>query len=484
MINKIKYRFFWLSIIILTTFSCVSDDPIISDNTLTSQTTLSPAIVTVFNKFLKDINSENQSCFAFNYPITLGYNTNSIVTINDYQGLTQVLEIQSSSLNINSITFPFTVVLNENTIIIFNENDLISLINQCQINTIRTEFENFFNQCFIFEYPITLLDKDNNDFVINSLEEFQSFYNIQGQDYQPNFKFPITVLTDNGSTSRIINSFYDFYDLIDYCTNCPSLSYNYTITNPFTLSYHITPIIENNTQDVTFITWLVDGTELVTTTDGDLSFTIPWNVPGEYNICQRTVTSDCPDGVEFCKRIVVDPFCADLNFEYQQISNSSTYNFTANFEGINQTDYNWVLDGEIIGNNESYPEHSFNYQLTPGMHEVCIRSQTQICPDGIELCRQIEVPNNLCPSLGIGSEQISGTYNYIFTVNFDLFQDPPFYQWYVNSIPIESDGGPQGDNTFNYQFPSPGTYTVDIITTQDTNECSIGSAWGRIINIQ
>jgi hypothetical protein len=81
-----------------------------------------------------------------------------------------------------------------------------------------------------------------------------------------------------------------------------------------------------------------------------------------------------------------------LFFTIEQEGNTPSYNFTANFENIDTVTYQWEINGDIIeqdGGQEG--DNMFFFQFDPGTYEICIRAETDTCPDGAEFCEQLVI---------------------------------------------------------------------------------------------
>ena len=61
--------------------------------------------------------------------------------------------------------------------------------------------------------------------------------------------------------------------------------------------------------------------------------------------------------------------------------------------------YNWVINDSVVGNNDSYPNHTFPVTLSPGtVVEACIKYTSEACLEGASVCKTIEVPY-ICPEI-------------------------------------------------------------------------------------
>ncbi len=474
--NKIyTYYTVFILMIVLLVSSCVSDDgsfPEDPGNEITS----TPAIVTILNDLnvKGDTFSEDQLCFRFQYPLTLGYNTDSNIRIDSYQGLLDVISGQSSNFNITGIQFPVEIIYSGNTTtnVIGNEAALFEVIRECQLTTFRDIFNKLFKQCFKFDYPVILKNGNKEETTIDGDEGFIRFLSAQGENYQPDFTFPVNILVAPNFEANRISTYYEFYQILNLCVGCPDIRFdviplqdniyqftpNFEIGNGYELSFKVN---EEVIPDV-----IIDGSV----------FTRQFS-PGTYEVCIKAITPDCLEGKSVCKEIIVEPICPDLLFDFVQQPGSLSYNFTADFVGIDDISYDWVIDNEVIeSDGGANGDNMFTFDFTPGTHKACIKTETPSCPNGIELCRDIIV----CPELSFTSMQQGVTSTYDFVANFPGKEDIS-YQWLINDNIQEEDGGAvNGDNEFTFNF-TPGDYEVCIVT--EIEGCTDGVRFCMSINI-
>jgi hypothetical protein len=266
-----------LIIIVFIFSSCKNEDSIIDTvqeaNQSTSLVIAMGELASHFNDEGVLIEGENpvgnilfDFCFDFVYPITLVYNNDSQITIENFEGLIAILTSQSETLFVNGIAFPFQVeVLDEDGIMVIqtisNETDFLELLENCDFdfdcdcnaefdpvcveilvqngesfivefpNTCYAECEGFtksdyvdcegldtggefINDCFIFNYPISLISEGITT-VINSNEEFDN-YIFSTSNNSFDFVYPFNVTLVNDSVLTISNE-TDFVDLLVLC---------------------------------------------------------------------------------------------------------------------------------------------------------------------------------------------------------------------------------------------------------------------------
>ncbi|WP_299247893.1 hypothetical protein [uncultured Aquimarina sp.] len=466
--------------------SCVNDDSFFPEEDK-DDVISSAAIVTVLNNFNSDTTfpSESQQCFRFVYPITLGYNTDSTIRIDSYDGLVDVISSQGANFNVTGLQFPIQIVFGNTDIEvpITNETDLLNILRECQFDTVRDEFDRFFNSCFKFDYPVKLLNADGDEINITSDEEFAIFYQNQGAAYQPDFKFPVNLLVSPNFESTSIDTYFGFFRIMESCERrCPELNFTFELEDRFNLGYRFVADFPD-LEILGAYDWFVNG-ELVESdgpnNQGDNVLLRDFVTPGTYEVCIKAETETCPEGVEFCKTIEVTTLCPELFFEFEQEPGTLGYSFVSNFEGIDELTYQWFIDNQLIEEDGgANGDNTLFSELSPGVHNVCIKSTTPSCPDGTEFCREIVV-EPICPDLFFTIEQEGNTSGYNF---FAEFQDigTTTYEWTINGDIIEQDGGPGGDNTLFFQF-DPGTYEICI--QAETSTCPEGTQFCEVLIVQ
>ena len=473
-------------LLLLLLNSCVNDDSFFPEEN-TDNVISSTALVTVLNNFDSNVTfpSESEQCFSFVYPITLGYNTDSTIRIESYDGLVDVISSQGINFNITGLQFPVKIVFrNANEeVSIANELALLNILRECEYDTVRDEFDRFFNRCFKFDYPVTLLNSEGNEISIASDEEFQVFYLNQGISYQPDFKFPVNVLVSPNFESTAVATYFGFFRLIESCeSRCPQLDFTFEQTDIFNLGYRFEADFPN-LNVVGSYSWYINGEFIENdgpNNQGDNLLLRDFNAPGVYEVCIKTETAMCPEGVEFCKRIEVAAFCPELFFEFQQQSGTLEYTFLSSFTGMDELSYEWFVDNQFIETDGGVEgDNTLLSNLSPGVHEVCIRTETPSCPNGTEYCKEVVV-EPICPNLFFTVEQEGNTPAYNFTANFENI-DVITYEWTIDGDVIEQDGGQGADNMFSFQF-SPGTYQICIKTQTDT--CPDGTEFCEELVVQ
>ncbi|GAA4106544.1 hypothetical protein GCM10022393_01000 [Aquimarina addita] len=458
--------------------ACVDDDSSFpNDNT--GSITSSSSIVTILNKFGTDgiVLSEVEQCFKFVYPITLGYNTTADIRIDSYDGLLSVISSQRTNFNITGLQFPITIQFNNTntSISIPNETSLLMVLKDCQFHTLRDEFEAFYETCFILEYPTTVFTTSGTEIILSNDEDFRLFYGNQEENYQPLFKFPLDVSTAPDFSKTTIDSYFGFYEVFESCeTSCPQIDFTSDVINAFSLQYSFESDF-TSTGEIDTFNWFINDVFVGNgISDGQPNFLLyEFDSPGVYNVCLKTESETCFEEVVVCNVIDVTTACPELAFTFENNLETS-YTFTADFEGINDVIYQWIVD-EVIKETDggTNGDNIYNETLSAGMHTICIEAMTASCPEGATFCQELFVEE--CPDLFFEIEQEGNSNTYNFFADFDGVGDV-IYEWVINGDFIEQDGGQSGDNTFFFQFDT-GTYEICITT--ETPDCPDGTEFCR-----
>jgi len=236
------------------------------------------------------------------------------------------------------------------------------------------------------------------------------------------------------------------------------------------------------------LTWTIDGEEVDTGNLNDIASQILEYQfeEGTYTVCVKVASDTCP--IEVCKEIEVvrdetDP-CPDLFFDARQYERPNKYKFIADFPGIEQTRFEWFINGEVIENPTQNDDNYLFWEFSePGTYEVCIKTETPDCPNGTSYCKTIEIEEtditDGCPDLFFIAEQDGDNPAYYFQVEFEGADQVAWLGWFINGELVE-DSNDGDNNRFYYQF-TPGTYEVCLMT--ETPECPLGTSYCKVIEI-
>ncbi len=226
--KKIKFILVAITFSMLALTSCQDNGPVTPDQ---PDATASIALRTVLNK-IKATNdpsgryssterstndNDDGFCFDFVYPLQFEYNNGTLVSVDSFQGLIQVLMNETNELYIVGVVFPFDVVLLQDgtTVTINSEQDLVEVLENCDDFDVWDD-EDVVVDCFEFVYPIDMIASDGTTVTVNSNDELVEFFETQDAMYEPNFVFPITVVNLDDE-EIVIENIYDFFDLMDDC---------------------------------------------------------------------------------------------------------------------------------------------------------------------------------------------------------------------------------------------------------------------------
>ncbi len=179
---------------------------------------------------------------------------------------------------------------------------------------------------------------------------------------------------------------------------CPEVSFEKEMEIGSINAYVFEAIIEG-TDQVSEIKWYVNEDQIQNPTDqqgGNRVLRYQFE-PGVYKVCVKVFTPDCPEGVKYCKEIQIgNPKCPDLFFEPEQDGDNMAYYFYPRaFEGIDDTQLDWFINGKYAGKSPEFPHNNpFYWQFDePGTYEVCLLIETPECPKGVKYCKEIQIPD-------------------------------------------------------------------------------------------
>ncbi|MBW1294530.1 hypothetical protein [Aquimarina litoralis] len=271
---------------------------------------------------------------------------------------------------------------------------------------------------------------------------------------------------------------------IEELENCPDVTIN--VDNVAGSAVYRFAAQLNGIEDVR-LTWSIDGEEIATGNLDDIAsqiFEYQFE-EGTYTVCVSVASETCP--IEVCKEIVVDidetnP-CPDLFFETRQLDRPNHYKFIADFPGIEETRYEWFINGEVVETDNQNADNYLFWEFSEaGTYEVCIKTETPDCPEGTSYCKVIEVEevDGNCPELFFLAEQDGDNPAYYFQVEFPNADQVEWLGWFINGELVE-DSNNGDNNRFYYQF-EPGRYEVCLKT--ETPDCPQGTSYCKVIEIE
>lgn len=226
--KKLKILFLLTLVSSLFFFSCTSNksDEITTQKSLSLRVVLQEIKNTLPNSGKNTHKSaENEMCFDFVYPITLSYNTGTVVTVNSFEEIISFLDGETDTLYLQGISFPFQVISSSDATIttINTESDFINQLQACGYDTYDDTVID--SSCFELIYPFSITNSQNQVTVINNEAELITLVNATEDDnLLPVFPFNVV---HNGQVV-VLNNEYELYQLSDSCDDnsnciCPSV---------------------------------------------------------------------------------------------------------------------------------------------------------------------------------------------------------------------------------------------------------------------
>lgn len=457
---------------ILALQGCVDNDLDFpeSESIVVSEST---ALVTFLNSINAETFNPDNPGITITYPINLAFNTGIVIEITSNEGLVEAVESQSSSLYITGVEFPIEFIQNGQPVLVEDENDFLDINEELELGTFGTDFDKFFQQCFDFIYPVTMINSSEQEVTLSTAGELTSFIDSEGIEYQPLFVFPVQlVASDNPAT---VNSHFDFYSVFNTCDDCPELFFDVQEgeNGQYTFNANFPGISTLPSYDWFINEQFIEGDGVINEGDNQL---IRILTPGTYLVCITAETADCTEGTDFCREIVVEEDCPELFFSVAN-ETPTMFIFIADFPSISTLpSYDWFINDQFIESDGVINEgdNTLLQTLEPGTYNVCIRAQSVSCTVPSEFCEDIVVEDP-CPNLFFNVIQGQSPRSFIFQADFAGSSDI-FYEWQViiDQIVIASEvDGIGGDNLFEYDF-LPGTYEICMVS--EPPGCSQGAS--------
>ncbi|WP_299184413.1 hypothetical protein [uncultured Aquimarina sp.] len=160
-------------------------------------------------------------------------------------------------------------------------------------------------------------------------------------------------------------------------------------------AYYFYPNAFDNPNNVPF-SWSINGDYVGTSSDHNDPFYYQFGT-GSFEVCLSVETPECPEGVTFCKVIEIEGSendCPDLFFTIEQEGNTPGYNFWAEFEGMSNVSYEWLINGDVVDTetmNSNDRDNYLYYQFGTGTYEICIITETPDCPNGVTFCKTLVI---------------------------------------------------------------------------------------------
>ena len=179
-------------------------------------------------------------CFTLNFPITLLDESGNSNTVNSEDELSDFWDANATDTFEPTFVYPISVTLvaDGSTVTINDDEEFDDLFETCY-DFEDCDFEDF--ECFSFQYPIEATSMATGTVNINSDDELYAYFETLGDDEDPQFTFPLTIVFDDG-TEQHINSLEELEDEFEECYDD-----EYEVEDCFTFNYPLTLIKEDGT---------------------------------------------------------------------------------------------------------------------------------------------------------------------------------------------------------------------------------------------
>ena len=348
---------------------------------------------------------------GIDFPIQLVYNTEQVISIDNFDGLGEIANSQSSVFFIKSIVFPFTANIDSDEPTVINNLDEYSeLLDSCNIPSLRNTLLEKSLLCFELEYPLTILNTSSEEEVIESDEDFTVFLEGTNSDFILEFLYPITVNEDIE-----INNNFELYNSLNSCTIIDCLEIDLDSeeidTNLFTFEVEVDPLQQNT------ISWSING-EIQLNEIGTI-FDHQFFNTDTYEVCVTVLTANeaCIEPRIICETITID--CPTFGIA-NSTEDDREYLFSIDNLGTDDESFDdlidvasivWTVQQEnnapLVFNRLGTIAASFEFPET-GTYEICVTSDgTDECE--IDLCTTINA--DICPIIEISEELIDTAEN-------------------------------------------------------------------------
>ena len=435
----------------------------------------SNAIVSLFNEINKGTASFEDLCFEFNYPITLRTNSEIALTINNQEGLEELIQNQTSGVFVDQVVFPISISGSDQSTIT-NEQSFQELLFTCNIDPFADDFIFHYQRCFEFRYPFQLNDESSSS-EIGSYEQLLDYYEVKPDKFLLDIEYPVTTTND-----ETIQNDFELYQVLNTCRFCPEISFEEEVIDG-------SLILKANSDylnEIGTYSWYIndvfqeeDGPDL----EGDNLLNVREIVgfPSQFEVCIKAEFEDCDETLIFCDEVIIESECPEELGMTIELTDDNTfpdkkvYKFKASSDLI-QDDaiLKWFINDDLIesGSFDNVMEIQ-QVVLEAGDYNVCLVYESIFCPEEAEVCQDliVDIPND-CPDLFFGFQNQDNQYS--FFADFLGIEELEWYGWYVNGDLVDEEGTISGgDNQLFFTFQEPGVYEVCIKT--ETPECPLGT---------
>ena len=221
------------SVIALSIVACKKE---VSTPITTPQTSTQNSFFDLSDNLQDSLDSFDFECFTINYPIVIVYPDGSTQSVNSDLELETAVETYYTA-NPNgddpTLSFPVNITLEDGTVVIVNdEEEICDIVLDCYPDLDEYDFDEDdyddddydcidFDDCFTFNYPVTLVLPDGTNVGVSSdsllISAVDDYYTQNPtDDNDPTLIYPVTVTLED-STTMTLNNDDDLEDLIDDC---------------------------------------------------------------------------------------------------------------------------------------------------------------------------------------------------------------------------------------------------------------------------
>ena len=311
--KKTKHILFILLLFSLN--ACIKENDVFENNIVNPQEiTETSLIVSFLNEEFLTNSVDTETCFTFNYPITISNNIGQQLITENFAALQEIAISQSSNFIITGIIFPISITNNDNSVSTINNiEELHTAFDFCGVPSLRSTLFNKTDECLIIEYPFEMFDVNDEAQVIENKDEFYRFLNAGDESgITPKFVFPIRI-QDN----TVITNYFSLYDILNDCElteeitiipeNCLDNDINITAIELGTNLFEFT--IESEGINYSEITWSINDIEIPD--ENTLTFQNEFTLDGIYDVCATTIIEGCP--VETTTQVCSNPIEISIN---------------------------------------------------------------------------------------------------------------------------------------------------------------------------
>lgn len=181
---------------------------------------------------------ELNECFTLNFPLTVTDGNGNNTTVNNEDELASFYDGLADTDEPNFV-YPISVtMISDNSVVtVNNDEEFDDVYEACYDFDDNDDFDDF--DCFSLQYPIDASSINGGNVTIGSDDELETYFESLGDDEDPNFSFPITIIFEDG-TEKAINSLVELEEEFDACYDD-----EIEIDDCFTFNYAITLIKDN-----------------------------------------------------------------------------------------------------------------------------------------------------------------------------------------------------------------------------------------------